>query len=187
MADDYDTQLAAFMYGLGQEESGGNYRTPPNRVGASGKYQFLDSTWGNYGGYPKAYLAPPEIQDERARQLMGAYYRKFGDWGSVAQAWLGGPGSVGKNVSDGNIGSFAYARNVLRLAGLAPGSTPAPPPVASSGIAGKSAGTGSDPFAAPPDSVGPDLHDVDVQAQTILGMLSRPTTSLNQTTQAAAQ
>ncbi len=47
-------------------ESGGRYDAPPNKGRASGAYQFIASTWNNYRGYPHAYLAPKEIQDERA-------------------------------------------------------------------------------------------------------------------------
>jgi hypothetical protein len=49
-------------------ESRGQYHLPPNKGNASGAYQFIGSTWGNYAGYAHAYLAPPAIQDERAAQ-----------------------------------------------------------------------------------------------------------------------
>lgn len=50
-------------------ESGGDYNARNPTSTASGAWQFLDSTWAGFGGYPRAYLAPPEVQDERARQL----------------------------------------------------------------------------------------------------------------------
>jgi len=45
-------------------ESGGSYTAQSPTSTASGKYQFLDTTWNNYKGYSKARYAPPKIQDE---------------------------------------------------------------------------------------------------------------------------
>ena len=62
----YPNQIANILATIRYLESRGNYLAPPNRGRASGAYQFITSTWNNYAGYPHAYLAPPEIQDERA-------------------------------------------------------------------------------------------------------------------------
>ena len=58
-------------------ESRGIYTLPPNKGNASGAYQFVESTWANYGGYQHAYLAPPHIQDERAAQDVNLFLRQF--------------------------------------------------------------------------------------------------------------
>lgn len=50
-------------------ESGGNYSAKNPSSSASGAWQFLDSTWAGFEGYASAYLAPPSVQDEKARQL----------------------------------------------------------------------------------------------------------------------
>jgi hypothetical protein len=60
------TQIAHILATIRYVESRGDYDAPPNRGRASGAYQFITSTWDNYAGYSEAYLAPPEIQDERA-------------------------------------------------------------------------------------------------------------------------
>lgn len=50
-------------------ESGGNIRAKNPHSTASGKWQFLNSTWAGYGGYAEAWMAPESVQDAKARQL----------------------------------------------------------------------------------------------------------------------
>lgn len=155
MGGGFDDQLDRFMGGVRQRESSGNYAERPNRVGASGAYGFLPGTWGNYKGYAQAYLAPPAVQDEKARQLMSGYFQRFGSWGKVAEAWLGGPNNVGKNLSDGAVTQSKYARQVLALAGLDGSATVGPAPV-----------------GGPPADA--DRHDPGVQLQSFLDIISNP-------------
>ncbi len=62
----FPSQIANILATIRYVESRGNYAAPLNKGRASGAYQFITSTWNNYGGYSEAYLAPPEVQDERA-------------------------------------------------------------------------------------------------------------------------
>ena len=63
-------------------ESGGNPTAVNASSGASGKWQFMPSTWANYGGYPTAASAPEAVQDARAAQIWAG--------GAGASHWGGG-------------------------------------------------------------------------------------------------
>lgn len=62
-----------------QKESSDDYSAVNKKSSASGAYQYTDSTWNNYGGYPKAALAPPAVQDQRFEQDIAARYAKYGN------------------------------------------------------------------------------------------------------------
>lgn len=57
-----------------------NVREGSGASNASGKYQFLGSTWAWFHGYPEAGVAPEKDQDERAVQLYDGG-RGCGHWG----------------------------------------------------------------------------------------------------------
>ena len=50
-------------------ESGGVPTKKNPTSTASGLWQALRSTWGGYGGYPEAWLAPVDVQNAHARAL----------------------------------------------------------------------------------------------------------------------
>ena len=80
------------------QESGGNYGAQNPSSTASGAYQFIDGTWqaltAKYGigtSYPKAKLAPPEIQDAVAANYVQEILQQAGgDVSKVPLAWYTG-------------------------------------------------------------------------------------------------
>jgi uncharacterized protein YabE (DUF348 family) len=64
MANTFSGSFAEALVRLRTCESGGRYdRNSGN--GYYGAYQYDISTWANWGGYPRADLAPPAVQDEK--------------------------------------------------------------------------------------------------------------------------
>lgn len=66
-------------------ESGGNYRALNPESTASGAWQILDGTWNGYGGYRRAYYAPPQVQDQKALQLFQT--RGTQPWDASYHCW----------------------------------------------------------------------------------------------------
>lgn len=60
-------EMATILETIKGLESGGK-NWPPNAGGASGYYQFIDSTWKGFGGYRSAYQAPANVQDDKAAE-----------------------------------------------------------------------------------------------------------------------
>lgn len=127
--------MANFATAIKNIESSGNYSAlgPVLKSGdrAYGAYQVMG---GNIPSWtksalgtslnPQQFLASNEAQDAVFNKIFGGYANKFGATGA-AQAWFGGPGSVGKgNVSDilGTTGS-GYAEKFNAQLQLLSGTT----------------------------------------------------------------
>lgn len=122
--------LGAVMYGLRMHESRGIYTARSSVSSASGAYQYTDGTWGRYRGYARAWMAPAQIQDERAAADLAAYRDRFGSWeAAVAMHFTGDEHLVRNRARWNEIPGHpsnptvnGFVRSVMRLAGTATGS-----------------------------------------------------------------
>ena len=80
-------QIETILATIRSLESGDNYQATNPGASASGAYQFIDSTWANYGGYARALLAPPEVQDAKAAEMVGAILDRHNDVAAVPVVW----------------------------------------------------------------------------------------------------
>lgn len=109
-------------------ESGGNYQAlgPETHGGrALGKYQIMDYNVGPWSVEalgkrltPEQFLADPKAQDAIFDHKFTNYVNQFGEQGA-AQAWLGGPGSVGKGSRADSLGTTvdSYGQRYMSLLG----------------------------------------------------------------------
>ena len=80
----FDGDLARVLATIRTVETGGNYTTTITTSSASGAYAFIDAAWADYGGYSRAWLAPPEVQDAKAAEYATAILqRHHGDVSTV--------------------------------------------------------------------------------------------------------
>lgn len=107
-----------FIRAIAAQESGGRYGAVNRSSGALGKYQIMP---GNVGNWSRAalgrrisanqFLHNPRYQEQIAQYMLRRYYQRYGARGA-AEAWYGGPGSIGKGYVRG------YSSSILRRMGL---------------------------------------------------------------------
>ena len=94
-------------------ESGGNYRAQASGSTASGAYQFLNSSWNDYGGYHRAADAPAAVQDAKAAELVAMVLdRHEGDVAAIPVVWYIGHLPVAGS-SEWDAVPYPNAGNVL--------------------------------------------------------------------------
>lgn len=173
-------QILAAISGI---ESGGNYKIR-NRVGtASGKYQYLKSTWNNYGGYAEAYLAPPEVQERRALQDITAKLRAYGgDVRKAIMSWflpaaVNNPRLASTVPKNNTITPNQYADRVMARLG-----------VKASGATGSANFDSTDPVVKPlkddPEAPVQDLHDVNQQLANLYTLFTMSADETNEVEEA---
>lgn len=108
--------------------------THPKMGRALGRYQIMESNIGPWSKQalgrevtPEEFMANPQIQDAIFDNQFNGYVQKYGPEGA-AQAWLGGPGGVGKTDRQDSLGTsvgeygqrFVNALGPQEVASLSP-------------------------------------------------------------------
>lgn len=120
--------LDQFLWGLGQQESGGEYAARNPVSGAYGKYQIMPFNWPTwarlYAGDSRTKQTPSN-QETVARGKVTALYHWLGSYREVAHWWL--TGSSDPDRSHWSAMARRYVDNVLSLMDRAPSGGATPP------------------------------------------------------------
>lgn len=168
-----------------KESAGGNYseNSIKNDSTASGAYQFLDSTWQHltkrYGigtEYPRAYLAPPEIQDAIADKYVSEILQQTGgDVSKVPLVWYTGnaQGQISERGLKANKGLTPekYQQDWMALYNKQPGARQ----LAQADTGKKLTGTTPQPKVLPSSLLPFSEDSIDKQMLMMAGMLSEIT------------
>jgi peptidoglycan DL-endopeptidase CwlO len=180
-----NADVDSFLAATRQHESGGNYQATNPNGGASGAYQYIQSTWsseakaagyGQYAGAPAAN-APPSVQDAVARYNALQLYSQTNSWGGVAANWYDPAHSNDPNYAppgNGGLTIGQYSADITNL--MAQGTATAQAGVSAVvGVAGGQVGKASsvDPQTHPggvsPALNGPALPGAVVKAESQAG------------------
>jgi hypothetical protein len=121
-----DDSLAAFLWAIAQQESGGNYQA--NNGLAVGKYQVLKTNVPGWSrdvlGYSmtwQQFLANPAAQDKIAGAKLTDYYQRYGARGAASAWYSGNPALANSTRSQSGGPSIkAYVDQVIGRMGSAP-------------------------------------------------------------------
>lgn len=113
-----NSTFAKFLRAIAAQESGGSYSAVNRSSGALGKYQIMPGnvpSWSKkvlgHSISPSTFLHSPALQEKIAQAMLKGYFNKYGARGA-AEAWYGGPGSIGRSYVRG------YSNSILRRMGL---------------------------------------------------------------------
>jgi hypothetical protein len=160
--------MGDYRSAIARIESGGNYGAlGPYTKGDRpyGKYQVMGANIGPWTQQAlgrrltaQQFLADPAAQDATFDVIFGDYVNKYGPRGA-AQAWFGGPGSVGKSGRKDVLGTSVGSYGQQFVEGLG---------------AGVQAGPLAAPSATPQTEVSQPMPIADPSTGTVIGDYDRP-------------
>src|SRR5713101_4751790 len=131
------SEMGRFLWAVGQQESGGNYRAVNPGSGALGRWQIMPANlpgWARHCGQPivspNYFLSHSQYQNRMVRCILGGYYNKYGPRGAAAMWYSGQPDW---HATYGDPPVYKYVDDVIALmtsghAGGVPGVSGGGPP-----------------------------------------------------------